>query len=133
MEISRIDEIEMVYSHTIISCIDKEYYSREYDGKDYSIENLNNLVGLAKNKCPWIYQPNLKTYISISHNNFKSYESFIILLNNQRQLSDEDYDKIKFTPKFMGFDIKIDLNLSDNEYIFNIEFHKKDNLNLFNL
>jgi len=57
----------------------------------------------------------------MSYNNFKSYESFIIQLSSGRQLSDEDSDKIKFTPTFMGFDIKIDLNLCDNEYLFNIK------------
>jgi len=117
----KINNTEMVYNHTIIHCIDTEYYNREYDGKDYNIENLNNVVNEASNKCPWIHQPNYKTYISMSYNNFKSYESFIIQLSSGRQLSDEDSDKIKFTPRFMGFDIKIDLNLCDNEYLFNIK------------
>ena len=121
MVVSRFSETEMAYNHTIIHCIDKEYYTREYDGKDYTIENLRDLVSAAYNKCPWIYQHNLKTFISMSYNNFKNYENFIIQLNNSRQLSDEDSDKIKFTPKFMGFEIKIDLNLCDNEYLFNIK------------
>jgi hypothetical protein len=102
----KINNTEMVYNHTIIHCIDTEY--REYD--DYNIiENLNNVVNEANNKCPWIYQPNLKTYISMSYNNFKNYENFIIRLSYE------------FSPRFMGFDIKIDLNLCDNEYLFNIK------------
>lgn len=124
----KINETEMAYNHTIIHCIDKEYYVREYDGKDYTIENLRDLVSAAHNKCPWIYQPNLKTFISMSYNNFKNYENFIINLPNRMQLSDEDFDKIKFMPKFMGFDIVIDLDLPDNEYLFNIKSYYNVNL-----
>lgn len=128
MEILRFSETEMAYNHTIIHCIDKEYYTREYDGKDYTIENLRNLVKETYNKCPWIYQPNFITFISMSYNNFKNYENFIIQLNNSRQLSDEDFDKIKFIPKFMGFAIVIDLDLPDNEYLFNIKSYYNVNL-----